>query len=992
MFRLLSGMAPLGVSAAGFCVFLGAAGIALNAAQAPRRIYAAIEDSKTYTLAGNTKPILPLAKDQGDVSGALALPRMTMHFAMTSQQQEDLQTLLSQLQTPGAAQFHKFLTPEDYGARFGVHPGDIAKITAWLSANGFSNIEVARSRTFVTFSGTASQAQAAFHTAIHNYHLNGETHYANSADPLLPQALQGMVESIRGLNNFRRKPHNISVRPHFTSSISGSHFLVPDDWATLYDVQPLYSAGFDGTGVSIAVVGQSDIALSDLQAFRAAAGLPAKDPTIVTVGSDPGIPSAADEQESDLDLEWSGGIAKNASVIFVTAQDVLDAETDVIDNNRAPIMSISYGLCESQLGSAESNTEAVEAEQANAQGITIVAAAGDAGAADCDTNAPATLGMAVDVPAALPYVTGIGGTSLTEGSGAYWNTTNNSYGGSAISYIPEVVWNDPITSTNTQFGASGGGASSFNAKPTWQKGTGVANDGARDVPDLAFAGSDEHDEYLICSGGLCMNGFRQVSTDPNVNNDLDAIGGTSTGSPSFAGVVALLLQQFGPQGNINPNLYALAAASTDVFHDITSGNNIVACTVAASDPGCVAGNMGYSAGVGYDLASGWGSLDVAHMVNEWKNVLPTVVASEGPLGFVPVTPCRVVDTRNAVGPFGGPELGGPREFDIPKSACNIPSTAVAYALNVTVVPDGELGYLEIWPSGRAKPLVSTLNSDGRVKADAAIVPAGANGGVDVYVTNPTHVIIDISGYFLPSGSSGLQFFPLTPCRVADTRNAGPSLTGGQARAFSVAGTCSVPATAQAYSLNFTAIPSNAKPLQFLAAWPAGQAQPTASILNAGTGTVTANAAIIPSTNGSIMAYGSDNTDVVIDINGYFAPPASNGLSFYTLTPCRVIDTRNPAGTAAFNGLLTVDVTTSGCASPSTAQAYVLNATVVPSGILGYLSLWPNGQNQPVVSTLNADNATVTSNMALVPTTNGSVDAFASQPTYLILDISGYFAP
>ena len=973
------------------CFAVACLGVPLHAAEAPRRIHTEIKDSETFRLTGNTRPMLALAQDEGEVSSVQALPRLAIHFAMTSQQREDLDQLLRQQQTPGAAQFHKFLAPEEYGARFGLHPEDTAKITAWLEDEGFSDIQVARSRTFVSFTGTAGQAQTAFHTAIHRYVVNGESHYANVSDPLLPKALEGAVESVRGLHDFRMRPQGIKrIRPHFTSNISGNHFLTPDDFATIYNIQPLYQAGFDGTGVKIAVVGQSDIQLSDVRAFRTAAGLSPNDPTIVVNGADPGIQSG-DESESDLDVEWAGAIARNATVIFVTSQNVEDSITYAIDNNVAPVLSISYGLCESELGTAESNTEASEYQKANAQGITVVAAAGDAGAADCDTGYPATHGLAVDVPSSLPYVTGIGGTTFNEGSGTYWNTNNNSYGGSALFYIPEVVWND--SSPTNKLSAGGGGASIINAKPAWQAGVGVPNDGARDVPDLAFAASPDHDPYLICSDGKCVNGFR------NTDTYLDTVGGTSCGAPSFAGIMALMVQALGAQGNINPHLYTLAASSKDAFHDITSGSNAVACRIGTSN--CTTGTMGFSAGTGYDQATGLGSVDAAHLVDEWAGYVPSLrLASNGPLSFVPITPCRVVDTRYGTGTFAGPELpaGSTREFNIPNSVCNVPAAAAAYALNVTVVPDGPLSYLTIWPSGQPQPLVSTLNSDGRIKANAAIVPAGVSGGVNVYVTDTTHLIIDISGYFMPSASSsGLQFFPLAPCRIADTRGAaaslgGPFLTGGQNRDFPVlSSSCNVPSNAQAYSLNFTVVPHG--PLLYLTAWPTGQGQPPTSILNALPGTVTANAAVVPAgANGSITAYGSSDTDLVIDINGYFAPAATGGSHFYTLAPCRVIDTRNPAGSLPFSGTITVNVTTSGCGSPATAQAYALNATVVPSGSLQYLTLWPNGGTTPLVSTLNADPNTVTSNMALLPTTNGSINAYATGPTYLILDISGYFAP
>jgi hypothetical protein len=335
-----------------------------------------------------------------------------------------------------------------------------------------------------------------------------------------------------------------------------------------------------------------------------------------------------------------------------------------------------------------------------------------------------------------------------------------------------------------------------------------------------------------------------------------------------------------------------------------------------------------------------------------------------------------------------------RAFDIPQSACNIPSTAVAYSLNVTVVPNGPLGYLAMWPAGTAQPLVSTLNSDGRVKANAAITPAGTNGGVDVYVTNATHVILDIDGYFVPAGApSGLAFYPLTPCRLVDTRNptgplGGPFISGRSSRSFPVqSSSCHLPANAQAYSLNVTAVPHTV--LNYLTIWPTGQGQPLVSTLNSPTGTVTANAAIVPAgSGGDVSVFVYDDADVILDVNGYFAPPATGGLSLYSVTPCRVIDTRPKA----FTGTIVDSVQGSACAPPSTAKAYVLNATVVPMGILNYLTLWPDGASRPVVSTLNAGDGAVTSNMAIVPANNGSVDAYANGTTNLILDISSYFAP
>jgi phosphoesterase family protein/List-Bact-rpt repeat protein len=373
----------------------------------------------------------------------------------------------------------------------------------------------------------------------------------------------------------------------------------------------------------------------------------------------------------------------------------------------------------------------------------------------------------------------------------------------------------------------------------------------------------------------------------------------------------------------------------------------------------------------------------------------------GPLGlrFVPATPCRIADTRLANGPFGGPFVSGQtsRSITIPSSACNIPATAQAYSLNVTVVPHGPLGYLTTFPCGQSQPLVSTLNSDGRIKAVAAIIPAGSNGAVCFFASNDTDLVLDINGYFVAAATTGsLDFYPVTQCRLADTRMpsgamGGPSLTAGVARNFAVpSGGCNVPATAQAYSLNMTAVPKG--PLGFVTAWPTGQTQPTVSTLNAPTGVTTANAAVVPAgANGAISVFASNNSDLVIDVNGYFAPPAPGGLAFYSMAPCRVLDTRNP-GSQQFAGTLSVSVVGSGCGAPTSAQSYVLNATVVPPAQLGFLTLWPQGATQPAVSTLNAVDGAITSNMAIVPPANGSVNVFSTDLTHLVLDISGYFAP
>ena len=369
-----------------------------------------------------------------------------------------------------------------------------------------------------------------------------------------------------------------------------------------------------------------------------------------------------------------------------------------------------------------------------------------------------------------------------------------------------------------------------------------------------------------------------------------------------------------------------------------------------------------------------------------------------PLHLIPITPCRIADTRNTPdGPFSGPFIAGgsSRDFVVPSSACGIPVTAAAYSLNVTVVPRGPLGYLTVWPSGQPQPYVSTLNSDGRIKSNAAIVPAGANGAISVFATDATDLVLDINGYFVAaSNTSALPFYPLVPCRVADTRTAdgpsgGPLIAGGQSRTFPIlSSACGVPSTALVYSLNLTAVPRG--PLGFLTVWPTGQPQPFVSTLNAPTGTITANAAIVSAgASGQVDVFTTSDTDLVIDINGYFAASGGNGLSLYNLRPCRVLDTRNPPGTPPFSGQKDVNVAASGCGA-SAAAAFVFNATAVPAGPLDYLTLWPQGDSQPFVSTLNAEDGAITGNMSIVPTSNGSISAWATDPTQLVLDIFGAF--
>jgi hypothetical protein len=378
--------------------------------------------------------------------------------------------------------------------------------------------------------------------------------------------------------------------------------------------------------------------------------------------------------------------------------------------------------------------------------------------------------------------------------------------------------------------------------------------------------------------------------------------------------------------------------------------------------------------------------------------------------FVPVTPCRVADTRAGEGfggAFGPPALAAQsvREIPVPQGQCGIPLGAAAYSLNFTVVPPGgaPMAFITTWPTGKAMPTASTLNSlHGGIVANAAIVPAGDNGSISAYAENATELIVDINGYFVGlSAAAGLDYYPIAPCRVADTRVSEgktgtlgpPILSGGAQRDLSVLnGGCALPGEARAYSLNATVIPSQS--LGYLSLWPAGQAQPVVSTLNSLDSQVVANAAIIPAGNGgAVSAFATARTDLILDANGYFAPTASSGLRFYPVTPCRLADTRGDDDAALDAGEARAFLVAGRCDIPDTAKAYSLNVTVIPDGYLGYLTIWPTDQGQPIVSTLNSWMGRILANAAIVPAAeDGTLSVYVTHKTHVVLDVNGYFAP
>ena len=620
---LLPGLAVLFAFCTSFAPLLHAQSLVLD------RIQPAATSTRT-ALAKNVAPRALHATDLGAVAANTPIAAITLRFSLSPAQQQALSQLEVAQQNPSSPLYRQWLTPEQYGAQFGLSTNDLASVTAWLAGQGFSGVQVARSRTFVTFSGTAAQVNAAFGTTLHNLQADGENHFGNLTDPTIPAAFASVVTTVTGLDDFRPRPR-VKVRtvpapdPQFTSSISGNTYLAPGDLYTIYNTNPLLNASINGAGVTIAVMGQTDIALTDIAAFRSASGLAANAPTVKVYGADPGT-SSSDLPEASLDVEWSGAMAPAATILFVNSTNVISGSlVNAIDNNVAPILTISYGDCETGFGPASSLASYNQLfRQANVQGQTILGPAGDTGATDCDygnTTGIAAGGLAVDFPASSPYVTGVGGSEFNEAGGTYFATTNGAFQGSALSYIPEIAWNDDAQGGGLASG--GGGASAFFVKPPFQVGTGVPSDLSRDVPDLALTASADHDGYLFCVSGFCTNGFR------NATSNLDVVGGTSVSTPSFAGIMALLEQKIQARvGNANPVIYGLANSTyySTVFHDITVGTNASPCT--AGSVNCSSGGpIGFSAGVGYDQATGWGSVNAANLVADWLLVTPTGIST-----------------------------------------------------------------------------------------------------------------------------------------------------------------------------------------------------------------------------------------------------------------------------------------------------------------------------------------------------------------------------
>lgn len=697
--------------AVGFFLFLSLAAPGLAQQFSPQPLITQpINESQLTTLKGNTHPLAQPQFDIGIAAPTMPLQRMLLVLKRNPQQDFALRKLLDDQQDKASPNYHKWVTPDEFGVNFGPSDQDMQLVIGWLQSHGFQVNRVAHGRSVIEFSGVESQVEAAFHSQIHAYLVNGQQHWANASNPQIPAALAPAVAGVWSLHDFRKKPTSRLSSQHFPIpqpggspllTSSGQHALMPGDFATIYNIAPLYSAALQGQGATIAVVARSNFQQTDALDFHTMAGIPLTFVNIVNDGIQPGIFDPNEEAEADLDATWSSAVAPYAQVNFVvsastnTTDGVDLSELDIIDNNLGDVMTESFGSCEGAASQAEASGLSLLAQQAAAQGITYMVSSGDSGAEACDDpNGSSANGdpPSVNVLASSAFTVAVGGTEFNEAGNdtRYWNATNNPATlASAKSYIPENVWNESCASCGLW--AGGGGASVFFSKPNWQFGVaGIPSDGARDLPDVSLTAA-LHDPYLLCFEGSCNRGF------------LIGIGGTSAAAPSFAAIMALVVEQYGRQGQANYVLYRLAAAetlsgcngsntttlpaSTCVFNDGTSGNNAV-----PGELGFGTSSAKYQAATGYDLATGLGSVNVTNLVNQWNTVTFTATTTT-------LAPAAISTTHGS----------------------SVPVTVSVAPTSGSGVPTGDVSLLDTFTEN--SPAFFTL-SNGSVSASVSTLPGG----------------------------------------------------------------------------------------------------------------------------------------------------------------------------------------------------------------------------------------------------------------------------
>jgi pseudomonalisin len=593
----------------------------------------------------------------GSIPANLMLDQMTMVLSRSSSQQLALESFLADQQDPASPDYHHWLTPTEMGERFGLSAQDIQSVTGWLQSEGLLVKWVSPGRTFIGFTGTAADVDRAFKTEMHYYAVDGKQRVSVSSDPMIPEALSPVIKAVRGLYTIEEQPqHHIgsaqSVSPAFTYSPGSYYFIAPADFATIYDLP----SNLTGADVTIGIVGESRTNFADFVNFRALTGSTFHNPTEIVPtaygGVDPGpactsSPCALSgvQGEATLDVFRSGSVAPGANLLLVVATAAsggIGADAQYLVNTEpvpAQVMSISFGFCESAAGKSAVDYWDTLFQTAAAEGISVFVASGDSGASGCDTAfATPPASPAANSPnyiCSSSYATCVGGTEFNDASDyfSYWSSSNGSGLSSALSYIPEGGWNEPLnSSSNTQVAASGGGVSAFIATPSWQTGTGVpAARAGRYTPDVSFSASG-HDGYFGCfaaEGGSCVI--------TNGSYTFEYFYGTSAAAPSMAGITALLDQKMKVGlGNLNPQLYQMVASTPAAFHDVTvATSGVTGCSINTPSmcnnsipgpTGLSGGQAGFPVTVGYDEVTGLGSLDVQVFLSNFPTSKATMIS------------------------------------------------------------------------------------------------------------------------------------------------------------------------------------------------------------------------------------------------------------------------------------------------------------------------------------------------------------------------------
>jgi hypothetical protein len=664
------------------CSFAQGQGQALPA-QTPAQTR--LDESRLVKLGGTLHPLARPENDRGAVYDSFPADRMLVLLNPSPDRKQALERFLREAHAPGSPSYHKWVTPEEFGARFGAKDDDVQQVQSWLQSHGFSVARLTKSRRFLEFSGTAAQVREALHAEIHQYEVEGNSYYSVSTDVSIPEALAPLIRGFAPLNTFPLTSYvhtagkgtlsrtTNRVQPEFTTTSAGNPFYAvsPKDFATQYNVGPQYTAGTDGTGATIGIIGTTNLNLSAVDAFRKLYGLPGDNTQVVIDGEDPGV-GLFPNIEGFLDVEVSGAVAPKATVNYYIAggdhfqSGLVLATMRAIEDNQADILSLSFGECEQFLGPVGNQLWSTFWEEAAAQGQTVLVASGDSGPATCGNGL--TFGLSVNGLASTPWNVAVGGTDFFYADYAsggnsittLWNPTNDANFGSLKAPLPEQPWDNPLGLNIKPLllnfpvipsGAGGGGPSACSQftqsagvfacaggypKPAWQNAPGVPSDGVRDLPDISlFAASGKNlSAYAICAE---PSDCAPVTTgDPQVF----LVGGTSASTPAMAGIMALVNQkQHGRQGQANFTLYALARQQPGVFHDITVGTNDVLCLhnttpgcntpVSTLPPNSIVESYGvYAAGTGYDLATGLGSFDASALIDNWNKItfLPTTTS------------------------------------------------------------------------------------------------------------------------------------------------------------------------------------------------------------------------------------------------------------------------------------------------------------------------------------------------------------------------------